>query len=480
MNYKFESDIQKLKYEVLKQAALVGFSDNQNINRDEIAEGIIPGPKPTFRCCIYKERTIIKERLLYALNEKDDEHIIKVIEPACDQCPIDRYTITNSCRGCIARSCQNACPVNAICIVQGRAYINQEKCVECGRCEEACQFNAISDTKRPCKRSCPVDAIDMDENKIAKIDYEKCISCGQCAYNCPFGAITDVTYIKSIAEKLSQNKNMYALIAPSISSQFDSVTIGQITHALKQIGFTDVIEVALGADMVIQEETKEFKNHIKNANYMTTSCCPSFVNLVEKKFPTETTNISTTVSPMVALGRFIKQLHQESTNVFIGPCMAKKEEMRRTPVKDAIDYVLTFEELRSLLGAKEIDLKTIEVDPLNNASYYGRMFAIHGGVSSSIKNYIESEDIAVEYNPVAANGAKDCIKQMTLAKNKKMAGNFLEGMVCHGGCISGPGSTTHRKKDAMSVKKYALEAKEKTTKDSLQIIDMKSVNMSRV
>jgi [FeFe] hydrogenase (group B1/B3) len=322
--------------------------------------------------------------------------------------------------------------------------------------------------------------IDMDENKIAKIDYEKCISCGQCAYNCPFGAITDVTHIKDIAEKLSQNKNMYALIAPSISSQFDSVTIGQITHALKKMGFADVIEVALGADMVIQEETKELENHLEHNDYMTTSCCPSFVNLVEKKFPTETSNISSTISPMVALGRFIKQLHSEAINVFIGPCMAKKEEMRRDHVKNDIDYVLTFEELRSLLGAKEIDFNTAEVEPLNNASYYGRIFAINGGVSGSIKNYIDGEKLSIEYNAVVANGAKDCIKQMTLAKNKKLSGNFLEGMACTGGCISGPGSVTHRRKDAMSVKKYALDAKEKTTKDSLQIIDMESINMSRL
>lgn len=480
MDYKFETNTQKLKCAVLKEAALLGFNDEKNIDRDTIAKKIIPGPKPTFRCCVDKERNIIKERLSYALNERDQDRIIKVIEAACDQCPINRYTVTNSCRGCIARSCENSCPVDAIFIVDGKAYINQELCIECGKCKDSCQFNAISDTERPCRRSCPVDAIEMDENKVAKINYDKCISCGQCAYSCPFGAITDITYIHDIAKSLSNNDNkVYALVAPSISSQFDNTTIGQVTHALKQIGFSDIIEVALGADIVIKTESEEYIEHIKENKYMTTSCCPGFVNIIKSKFPDQLGNMSTTVSPMVALGRFVKNLHPDAITVFIGPCMAKKDEARTSDIKDAINYVLTFEELRALLGAKEVNVTEMDVDPLDNASYYGRMFAVNGGVASSINNYIKDNELNIEYIPVAANGAKECIKYMNLAKYNKLAGSFLEGMACSGGCISGPGSLNHRKKDAIAVKKYAMLAKEKTPQDSLSVLDLRGIDLHR-
>ncbi len=480
MNLKFETSLQELKYKVLKAAASMGFSDLREFDRDSIANKIITGPKPTFRCCIYKERQIIKDRLSFALDESNNKNIIQIIETACDQCPIDRYTVTNSCRGCIARSCENACPVDAIYIVAGRAYINQEKCIECGRCKEACQFNAISDVQRPCRRSCPVDAIEMDDNKIAKINYDKCISCGQCAYNCPFGAITDRSFIYPVANTLTkQDKPMYALIAPSIASQFDKGSIEQITHALKQVGFKDVIEVALGADMVIKEETLEFKERQDELDFMTTSCCPAFVNLVEKNYKELLGNMSTTVSPMIAIGRLVKNMDKDAINVFIGPCMAKKEEAQRENLKDAIDYVLTFEELRSLLDARDIDVNNMPLSPLDNASFFGRMFAVSSGVSSSIESYIKDNNLDVDFKPVQANGATDCIKNLKLAKFKRLEGNFIEGMVCNGGCISGPGSITHRKKDANTIKKHAVEAKEKTTDDALAVINMNSLHLHR-
>lgn len=480
MNLKFETNMQKLKYAVLKEAALIGFNSISIVDKEAIAEKIIPGPKPTFRCCTDKERNIIKERLSYALGEEENKELVQVIVRACDQCPMDRYTVTNSCRGCIARSCSNACPVDSIFFVEGKAYIDQNKCIECGRCKDSCLFNAISDVMRPCRRSCPVDAINMDEDKVAIIDYEKCISCGNCAYNCPFGAITDVSQISEVARDLSDNElNTFALIAPSISSQFDNTTIGQVKKALKEIGFTDVIEVALGADMVIKNEANEFKDHIQDSEYMTTSCCPGFFNLVETQFPEELSNVSTTVSPMIALGRYVKSLHKQSKTVFIGPCIAKKSEANRSNLEDAIDYVITFEELRALIGAKEIDINSLEFEPLDNASYYGRMFAIHTGVSSSIGDYIKDNDIKVNYKPVAANGIKECIKTIKVAKTGKAPFNFIEGMACIGGCIGGPGSLTHRRKDIQSIKKYAALAKEKSVSESLKVHNINNLKLHR-
>lgn len=480
MDFNFETRMQKLKYSVLKEVANIGFNQVVNVDKDAISRAIIPNGKPTFRCCTDKERNIIKDRLTYALNEQENNEIVQVIDRACDQCPINRYTVTNSCRGCIARSCSQVCPKDAVFFVEGKAYIDQTKCIECGRCKDACQFNAISDVLRPCVRSCPVDAINMDDDKVASINYDKCIECGSCVYNCPFGAITDISQIADVARTLTRDENSYALIAPSVISQFDNTTIGQVKRALKMIGFKDVIEVALGADMVIKIETEEFQEHIQNTDYMTTSCCPGFYNLIEKNFPEELKNVSTTVSPMIALGRYVKALDATSKTVFIGPCIAKKSESRREELKDAIDYVITFEELRALLGAKEVTISDLEVDPLDNASYFGRMFAIHTGVSGSITDYIKDNELDVSFNPIAADGAKECMKYMKLAKMKKLPFNFIEGMACAGGCIGGPGSLNHRKKDIQTVKKYADLAKEKTVNQSLQVHDFQNINMHRV
>lgn len=480
MNQTFETNVQKLKYEVLKSAARLGFNHLKRYDKESIAKKIIPGPKPTFRCCIHKERQIIKDRLSYALNEIKSDHLIRVIETACDQCPIHRYTVTNSCRGCIARSCENTCPTGAIMMISGRAYINQEKCIECGRCKTVCQFNAISDVERPCRRSCPVNAIEMDENSIAKINYDKCISCGHCVLSCPFGAITDRSFIYNVAEILSQpNNECYALIAPSISSQFDNTTIGQITTGLKQIGFKDVVEVALGADMVIKAETEEYQQRIQHHDFLTTSCCPAFVNIIEKEFPELKEKMSSTVSPMIALARLVKTISPKAKTVFIGPCIAKKDEANRPALKGDIDYVLTFEELRSLFGAKDISLDSLKTTPLDNASRQARLFAIQGGVSSAIKQYIDDQNIDTIYDPIVGNGALECIKLLKLGKFNKLTNSFIEGMACEGGCISGPGSITHRKKDMSQVKKYAYQAKEKTTQDALSVLNVDTIEMHR-
>jgi [FeFe] hydrogenase (group B1/B3) len=365
-------------------------------------------------------------------------------------------------------------------MISGRAYINQEKCIECGRCKTVCQFNAISDVERPCRRSCPVNAIEMDENSIAKINYDKCISCGHCVLSCPFGAITDRSFIYNVAEILSQpNNECYALIAPSISSQFDNTTIGQITTGLKQIGFKDVVEVALGADMVIKAETEEYQQRIQHHDFLTTSCCPAFVNIIEKEFPELKEKMSSTVSPMIALARLVKTISPKAKTVFIGPCIAKKDEANRPALKGDIDYVLTFEELRSLFGAKDISLDSLKTTPLDNASRQARLFAIQGGVSSAIKQYIDDQNIDTIYDPIVGNGALECIKLLKLGKFNKLTNSFIEGMACEGGCISGPGSITHRKKDMSQVKKYAYQAKEKTTQDALSVLNVDTIEMHR-
>lgn len=247
---RFESNVQYIKYLVNKEIAKRFFYGELHSNiasyRD-IAEAIIPGPKALFRCCIYKERHIIEERVKLAIEPAKDDRVINVLDSACDECPIDRFVVTEACRGCLGHKCHEICPKHAITVVNHRAYINQELCIECGKCKEVCPFNAISEVKRPCARSCPVGAVSMDENRKAVIDHEKCVSCGSCVFQCPFGAIVDKSFVLDALGMIrdswnNTNYKVYAVVAPAISSQFPELKLGQVITAIKNLGFYDVID----------------------------------------------------------------------------------------------------------------------------------------------------------------------------------------------------------------------------------------------
>ena len=236
------------------------------------------------------------------------------------------------------------------------AYIDPKKCKECGRCAASCPYNAIADLMRPCKKSCPVDAITMDEDNLVKIDEEKCINCGSCIANCPFGAISDKSFIVDVIKLLKSGREVYAMVAPAIEGQFGkNVTIGMLESAIKDLGFTGMYEVSLGADYVAAHEAEELKEALANGEKMTTSCCPAFVAMIRKHFPTLVDKMSNTVSPMAAIGHLVKEIHPGACAVFIGPCIAKKQEVLETVSLDGADYAITFEELSAMFQAKDID-----------------------------------------------------------------------------------------------------------------------------
>ncbi|MCR1897706.1 4Fe-4S dicluster domain-containing protein [Irregularibacter muris] len=478
---KFENDVQKIKYKVLKEVASLAFKGTLQEEMQEIPDRIIEGNKARFRCCIYKEKAIIEERVKLALGgQKKENKWVEVIDIACDECPIDRFTVTEACRGCLAHHCQEVCPANAIIIIDQRSYINQEKCIECGRCKKSCPYDAISERVRPCNKACGVGAITIDEKRKASIDYDKCIQCGACVYRCPFGAIEDRSSIVDVVEKLrNKKKQVFALVAPAISSQFPPAKIGQVVTAIKKLGFHDVIEVALGADIVAYEESKEFATTIEDRGTLTTSCCPSFVELIYKNYPTLTKHISTTVSPMVAIGRMVKNMHPHSEVVFFGPCIAKKMEAQKEDVKDAIDYVLTFEELNALLDGAGIDIEECDEDSLDNASYYGRIFARSGGVSQALEQALAEQNLQEELRAIQCQGVDECNKALKILKAGKLEHNVIEGMICQGGCIGGPSSLTHKPKDKNEVDKYAKLAMEKSPLSALRIFDLENIHLHR-
>lgn len=463
---KFDTKVQHLKYKVLREVAREAWNGTLTQNLLDIPKTIVPGNEPTMRCCVYKERAILGERVKIAMGgDKENPNVIEVIEIACDECPMGGYEVTEACRGCLAHRCEDVCRRGAITFdSQQKAHIDKTKCVECGQCAKVCPYSAIMDFKRPCVKSCKVGAISMTETKAACIDNNKCISCGACVYQCPFGAITDKSFILDAIEMLKNKEKVYAVIAPSISSQFKYAKLGQVITGIKALGFHSVVEAALGADMVAYAESGE----LAEKGFLTSSCCPAFVSYVKGQFPELAENISHNLSPAATIAKYIKETDPDSKIVFIGPCTAKKMEFQKEEVRPYIDCVITFEELQALFDSRDLEIMNMEEGVLDNASYYGRIFARCGGLADAVAEGLKERGITdFDLKAVSCDGIEEC--RMALLKKSKnvLDANFIEGMACVGGCIGGAGCLTHGEKNKAEVDKYGKEAYEKTITDAL-------------
>ena len=470
---KFDTKVQHLKYKVLREVAREAWKGTLLENVLDIPKTIIPGKTPTMRCCVYKERAILAERVKIAMGgDKSNPNVIEVIDIACDECPASGYEVTPSCRGCLAHRCEDVCKRDAITFDNNHvAHIDKTKCIQCGACAKVCPYSAIIDRKRPCQIACKVKAISIKDDNTAEIDDEKCIQCGACVYQCPFGAIMDKSYILDAIELIKNsdgNKNykVYAIVAPSVSSQFSYAKLGQVITGLKELGFFTVIEVALGADMVAQAESKE----LAEKGFLTSSCCPAFVSYVKSAFPALLSHVSHNLSPMATLAKYIKETDEKAKVVFIGPCTAKKAEAQLDEVKPFVDVVLTFEELQALFDSRDIDITALSEGMLDNASYFGRIFARSGGLSDAVAQGLKEQNIDFGLKAVPCDGIEECKKALLLKSKNVLDGNFIEGMACVGGCIGGAGCLTHGPKDKAEVDNYGREAFEKTIGDAISIL----------
>ena len=470
---KFDTKVQHLKYKVLREVARESWNGTLLENVLDIPKKIIPGKTPTMRCCVYKERAVLGERVKIAMGgDKENSNVIEVIDIACDECPASGFEVTASCRGCLAHRCEDVCKRGAITFDSNHvAHIDKSKCIQCGACAKVCPYSAIIDRKRPCQIACKVKAISIKEDNTAEIDDEKCIQCGACVYQCPFGAIMDKSYILDAIDAIKNsdnNKNykVYAIVAPSVSSQFSYAKLGQVITGLKELGFFTVIEVALGADMVAQAESKE----LAEKGFLTSSCCPAFVAYVKSAFPQLLQHVSHNLSPMATLAKYIKETDKNAKVVFIGPCTAKKAEAQLDEVKPFVDVVLTFEELQALFDSRDIDITTLSEGVLDNASYFGRIFARSGGLSDAVAQGLKEQNIDFDLKAVPCDGIEECKKALLLKSKNVLDGNFIEGMACIGGCIGGAGCLTHGPKDKAEVDKYGREAFEKTIGDAISIL----------
>lgn len=414
-----------------------------------------PRDKRPIRCCIHKDRYILKHKILsilgFELKEEEidvvhlsdfarkamakknaKKSILSVVHEACSACIQSQYAVTNMCRGCEGRPCVMNCPKTAISFKSGKAAISQEDCVNCGLCQKVCPYHAIVYTPVPCEDVCPVKAISKDNEGIEHIDKDKCIYCGKCMQVCPYGAIMERTKIIDIYKSLADtDKQIIAIVAPAIYGQFNA-TPGQILSAIQKIGFDDVIEVALGAETTAANEAVELKERMEEgAPFMTTSCCPAYTRWVKNHAEMLQPFVSHTFSPMVYAAQYAKQKYPEAEVVFIGPCLAKRSEAESVA---EVDYVMSFEELGAFLEAYDIDVEACDSKKLNEGvTKYGRGFAQAGGVRDAIVNAIGNE-----YTTLSIEGLDKKNQALLKAMVRKPDAKFVEVMACEGGCINGP------------------------------------------
>lgn len=469
---------------------------------------VIPGNIPKYRESVFKERAIVRERtrLAFGMDLKEfgkqrpihDEDvafslqpkkiiskpIVNVIKIGCERCPEESYWVTNLCRGCIAHPCVSVCPKNAVSIVQGKSVIDQEKCIKCGKCAQVCPYNSIAYRERPCAAACGVNAIHSDEYGFAEINYEKCVTCGLCIVSCPFGAIAEKSEIAQIISALKGDVPVYAEIAPAFVNQFGPlVTPEKVVSALKIMGFQDIVEVASGADQVVLNESHELveliaqkesdpdckdqqalsKENVACRSFVGTSCCTAWTLAANNQYPEMARlNISDSFAPMVETARKIKNGEPKSIVVFIGPCIAKKEECFRPEVSPYVDFVMTFEELAALFQAFLIDPTKVEVgEDLHDASQLGRGFPVAGGVAAAVREQtLQLLNSKVDIPSVAADTLQDCLTMLKKLKRKQFDPMplLVEGMACPFGCIGGPGSLSPLKRAKREAEKYSQKA----------------------
>ena len=471
---KFDTKVQHLKYKVLREVARLAWTGTLDTGAIDIPKIIVPGRVPTMRCCVYKERAILAERVKLAMGgDSTNPNVIEVIDIACDECPIGGYEVSGACRGCLAHRCEDVCRVGAISFDENHvAHIDKTKCVECGSCAKVCPYSAITNNKRPCENACKVKAITMGEHKEAKIDNSKCISCGACVYQCPWGAITEKSFILDTIRFIkgsneNKNYNVYAVIAPAIATQFTYAKLGQVISGIKALGFYDVVEAAWGADMVAWLEAEE----LAEKRFLTSSCCPAFVNYIKKGFPELAENISHNLSPMAQIARWLQEKDEGCHVVFIGPCIAKKGEVKYTKTKKYVDYAITFEEMQAMFSAKGIDVASMDKAQLGNASCFGRIFARCGGLAEAVKEALKEQGVTEEQfglSAVSCNGISECKAALLKKQKGLLKENFIEGMACEGGCIGGPACLSHNARNTAQVNAYGRSSAESSISDAIK------------
>ena len=347
--------------------------------------------------------------------EYDPKHLDCLLHPE-EYAPV---ISTDTCTDCFERACQKSCIFDAIETgKEGELFINPSRCEGCAACIDACKSNHLAASK-------------------------------------------DV--LPAMRAVRNASGPVYLMIAPAFSGQFRGhVTAGKLRSACKALGFTGMVEVALFADILTLKEALEFERHVREPGdfQLTSCCCPVWIAMIRKRYHELLPHVPGAVSPMVACGRFLKRIHPDAVTIFSGPCLAKKKEAKEPDIADAVDYVLTFQEMQDIFDAAEISLEELPEEEKEHASKAGRLYARTGGVSQAVEEMVRqlSPDGKINVRCEQANGTKECMEMMRRIQNKETDANFFEGMGCVGGCVGGPKAIIDSEKGKRYVDEYAKKS----------------------
>ena len=315
--------------------------------------------------------------------EYDPKHLDCLLHPE-EYAPV---ISTDTCADCFERACQKSCIFDAIETgKEGELFINPSRCEGCAACIDACKSNHLAASK-------------------------------------------DV--LPAMRAVRNASGPVYLMIAPAFSGQFRGhVTAGKLRSACKALGFTGMVEAALFADILTLKEALEFERHVREPGdfQLTSCCCPVWIAMIRKRYHELLPHVPGAVSPMVACGRFLKRIHPDAVTIFAGPCLAKKKEAKEPDIADAVDYVLTFQEMQDIFDAAEISLEELPDEEKEHASKAGRLYARTGGVSQAVEEMVRqlSPDGKIGVRCEQANGTKECMEMMRRIQNKETDVIFCE------------------------------------------------------
>ncbi|MGN0141978.1 MAG: [Fe-Fe] hydrogenase large subunit C-terminal domain-containing protein [Roseburia sp.] len=331
---------------------------------------------------------------------------------------------------------------------------------------------------RACRSSCVFDAITDDADGKIHIDPEKCAGCGVCVDVCRMEKLAANKDVYPVLRAIrGGKKDVYALIAPAFTGQFqEDVTPGRLRAAFKALGFKGMVEVAVFADILTLKEALEFDRHVQEEGdfQLTSCCCPVWIAMIRKVYKELLPHVPGAVSPMIAAGRVVKRLHPEAMTVFIGPCMAKKKEAREPDIADAVDYVLTFQEVQEIFAAAGIRPEELPEDEREHSSRAGRIYARTGGVSEAVARTVEQlhPDRPMPVRAEQADGVPACRALIARIQNGETDANFFEGMGCNGGCVGGPKALVNKELGRAYVDRYGDAAVYRTPLENPYVIEL--------
>lgn len=349
-------------------------------------------------------------------------------------------------------------PYHLDCLLHPEKYAPVLHMKEC----EKCAYD------QACKNSCIFDAIERKEDGKLRINPSLCTGCEACIEACENGNLTASKDALPAMKAVREAKGpVYMMVAPAFFGQFrEAVTPGKLRTAFRALGFTGMVEVALFADILTLKEALEFDRHVqKSGDYQLTSCCcPVWIAMIRKIFHELMPHVPGAVSPMIACGRMIKRIHPDAITVFAGPCLAKKQEAREPDIADAVDYVLTFQEVQDIFDAADIRPEELHDAGKEHASKAGRLYARTGGVSQAVTEMVDqlSPGRNIRVQSEQADGPKACMEMIRRIKEGRTDANFFEGMGCAGGCVGGPKAVLDVAEGTKHVDAYGDSAKYRT------------------